>query len=187
MITTGQPADQFTVADPYKLVTVNQYATVPTTGQFQLSTPVGNSIEVSNVVSNQVTSVEVTILATTYTDFTVTVVNNNTILIECATAADAIAVTKITIAVGNQVMVQAEQIQFTDINMTTGVISNLRRGMNGTIVNATIDAGSIVQGIQAINQLPQSYYNNDWYGATIDTIPLQYTDTASANFLNTLV
>jgi hypothetical protein len=88
------------------------------------------------------------------------------------------------VVTGNSILIDGEQIGFSLIDMATGVISGLRRGTNGTIVNTSFPTGAVVQGIQPSNLLNSAYYTMDWYSDVVDTIPLQYSVSDPADFLN---
>jgi hypothetical protein len=182
MPTTMQLSDQFTVANPERLV-----RTISRLGVTIVSSAGINYIDVIGVTSSQVTSVTVTIAATNVQidDFVIEVINNNIIRLVFSTSPAGLSV-NIVVAIGNTVMIQSEQIVFSNIDLITGVVSGLRRGTNTTIVNSVLYAGSSVYGVQSQDELT-GYYDQNWYGNLINTIPLQITDTVPAQFLNTVV
>jgi hypothetical protein len=175
MNTTFQISDQLVVADPYRLVEITTYTRTIT----------ARTIDIVSTTSAIVTSVTVTTAGGPVTDFAVGVINNNTIRLTFIVTPDGTSV-EVAVALGNTLMIAAEQISFSSINMATGVISGLRRGMNGTIVNMSMPAGTKVQSVLPSNLLNSMYYMEDWYELGSD-IPLQYSVTPPANFLNTTV
>jgi hypothetical protein len=173
--TTFQINDQLVVADPYRLVEITTYA----------KTITARTIEIIGTTSAEVTSVTVTTAGGPVTDFAVEAINNNTIRLTFIVTPDGTPV-EVAVAVGNTLMIAAEQISYSSINMATGVVSGLRRGMNGTIVNMSLPAGTKVQSVLSSNLLNSMYYMEDWYEQG-SNIPLQYSVTPPANFLNTTV
>jgi hypothetical protein len=176
------------VADPYRVVdmVVRNNQTIGA----------GGNIQIVSVTTALLTSVKV-VLAGTNTqlnDYAIQVINNNTIILTFTTSPVG-TVVDVILALGNQIMVQGEQIKFTSINMTTGEIMGLDRGVNGTIVNPVLYEGSQVVAVLNSEQLNQIYYDITWYehytGADINyptnTIPLQLTSTQPADFLTTVV
>lgn len=184
MTTTGQPSDQFTVVDPYRIVNTVERTGVIVNGTID-NVPNTRYIQIIGVTSKLLSSVVVknSVTNVPVTDFTVSVVNSGTIILVFTSSAIGLSV-NITLAIGNKVIIQSEQIQFVDIDLDTGVISGLSRGMNGTIVNPVLDAYSTVQGILEENELSSGYHVQNWYSSVTDTIPLQFTDSQAANFLN---
>lgn len=187
MNTTLQPSDQMIVADAYRLVDiakeVNQ--TIVNAIIDGVST---NYIEIIGIDTPVLTAVLVTLAGTVtpVTDFIVEVVNNNTVRLVFSTSPAGLVV-DVQLVTGNQVMVQGEQIKFASIDLTTGAISNLERGVNGTIVNTALYEGSEVVAVIDSEELNRAYYDVSWYSAQTDTIPLQLTTSAPADFLNTVV
>jgi hypothetical protein len=181
--TSLQPSDQIVVADPRRIVEISKF-----NGKVIVNSGPENYINISGITSAIVTSVTAVIAntATVVDDYVVRVINNNTIRLVFTSSPAGLSL-DITVAQGNTVRIQAEQIAFAAIDLTTGVISGLRRGQNGTIVNTSLDAGSQVQGVSYQDELNPNYYVLDWYGALNQTIPLQFTDSQPANFLNTTV
>ena len=139
-------------------------------------------------------SVLVSGTATQITDYVVEIVNKNTIKIMFDTSPVGTQV-DVMMAFGNQLMIQGEQIKFTTIDLATGTISGLTRGVNDTIVNDVLYENSPVVAVLDSERLDDSYYDISWYenytGSDIDyptnDIPQQLTSTKPADFLNTVV
>jgi hypothetical protein len=186
MATTLQMSDQFTVADPYRLVKLDSRP-AQTIVNGTIAGQSVNYTEVVGVATARVTSVVVTAAntLTPVTDFAVEIVNNNIIRLVFSTSPAGLSV-DIAIAIGNTVMIQSEQISFTDIDLSTGTVSGLVRGTNGTIVNLELTAGSPVYGVQNQDELSGYYYRN-WYANKTDTVPMSLTSTVPAEFLQVTV
>jgi hypothetical protein len=176
--------DEFTVFDPYKLVKIlSVAATVPSSGD--------KYIDVQGVNTSIITSIVVESGSTEVTDYETSIINNS--IIRLTFTGSTTGAVQITIALGNTVMINSEQITFTNIDLVSGVVSGLKRGMTGTITNETLTQYSSVQSVLVDNQLSPGYYNEFWYNITntggdpvnfTNTIPLQLTRNTIANFLN---
>lgn len=186
MATTLQLSDQFTVADPYRLVKLDSRP-AETIVNGTIAGQSVNYVQVIGVATAHVTSVVVTVASTLtpVTDFAVEVVNNNIIRLVFSTSPAGLSV-DIAVAIGDTVMIQSEQISFTDIDLSTGTVSGLKRGTNGTIVNLELAAGSPVYGVQNQDELSGYYYRN-WYANKTDTVPMSLTSTVPAEFLQITV
>jgi hypothetical protein len=177
LVTTFLPSDQLVVADPYRLVDVQ-------TTNFNIGTPT-LEINVTGTTSYKITSITVMASGTPITDFSVQVINNNTVKLIFETSV--VGLIDVTVVTGNSILIDGEQIGFSLIDMSTGVISGLRRGTNGTIVNKSFSEGAVVRGILPSNIMDGAYYIRDWYSASDNTIPLQYSVSEPADFLNVVV
>jgi hypothetical protein len=88
---------------------------------------------------------------------------------------------------GNLIYVNGEYIKFGSINLETGTLSNLTRGVNGTGVKPILDKYSEVFGILSNNKLSNLNYNLTWNSKVYNQElgdPLQISSTNAANFLN---
>jgi len=93
----------------------------------------------------------------------------------------------ITEVLGNLIYLNGEYIKFGSINLATGVLSNLTRGLNGTGVQKSITKYSEVYGILSTNAMPAINYNQIWNSNVYNTQlgdPLQISNTNAAIFLN---
>jgi hypothetical protein len=184
--TTLQPSDQIEVADVRRLVGITVETRTIVTGVINGVTQ--NFVLVDGVNTPIVTSITVVNSATgaPVTDFAIQVVSNNTLRLVFSSSPPGLSV-DVTIAQGNQIMVQGEQIGFANVDIDTNTLSGLVRGLNGTIVNETLYKGSPVVAVSNAQQMNKVYYNYSWYTAQTDTIPLQLSVNPSADFLNITV
>ena len=65
--------------------------------------------------------------------------------------------------IGNMLLVAAEYIQFTEIDLSTNSVTGLLRGRRDTITNAFIEAGTTVQSVLERDRLATEYYSQWWY------------------------
>lgn len=93
----------------------------------------------------------------------------------------------ITEVLGNLIYLNGEYIRFGSIDLNTGVLSDLTRGVNGTGVQPTIPKYSEVFGLLSDNRMSNVDYGLTWnssiYNAELGD-PLQISNTNSAKFLN---
>jgi hypothetical protein len=93
----------------------------------------------------------------------------------------------ITVVQGNLIYLNGEYIRFNSINLATGVLSELSRGLNGTGVQSVIPVYSEAYGILSTNRMTNINYNTTWnsyvYNQELGD-PLQISNTSAANFLN---
>ncbi len=93
----------------------------------------------------------------------------------------------ITEVLGNLIYLNGEYIKFGSIDLVTGVLSDLTRGLNGTGVQQIIAKYSEVYGVLSTNTMSALNYNQTWNSYVYNTQlgdPLQISDTNAANFLN---
>jgi len=93
----------------------------------------------------------------------------------------------ITEVLGNLIYLNGEYIRFGAIDLATGVLSNLTRGLNGTGVQPLIPQYAEVYGILSTNRMPNINYNLNWNSNFYNTElgdPLQISITPAAIFLN---
>lgn len=94
----------------------------------------------------------------------------------------------ITILEGNTVYINGEQIRFGAVDFDNNTLSNLERGVNGTSKQPLISTYTEVYGLLSANRLNDVYYNQTWNSNVFnvaDGDPLQISQTAAAEFLNT--
>lgn len=88
---------------------------------------------------------------------------------------------------GNLIYLNGEYIGFTNVDIATGVLSGLVRGLNGTGIQPIILKYSEVYGILSANRMTNINYNDTWnsniYNVELGD-PLQISQTNAANFLN---
>jgi hypothetical protein len=93
---------------------------------------------------------------------------------------------EITVILGDTILINGEQIRFTDVDFDANTITGLQRGANGTAEQVLIPKYSRVYGYLPQNLLPTvDYYltwNSNIYNTTLGD-PLQISDTESAIFL----
>jgi len=94
----------------------------------------------------------------------------------------------ITILEGNLIMINGEQIKFTNADLTNNTISGLQRGANGTSANQFVPKFTEVYSLLSNNRMTNINYqltwNSDIYNATLGD-PLQISETNAAEFLRT--
>lgn len=184
----AQYTDVLTVHDPLKLVTVYQLTGIQVLNGLINGLP-ANYCDITVPDASLITSI-----TSSVTDFTVLSQSISTSRL-VFTSTPAGTVLDFTVAVGNCLIIQSEQIIFDSIDLVTGTVTGLKRGSNGTIVNAQLDQYSTVQTVLSENRLPISYNAIDWYerftgldrGFPTTTMPLQSSVSDPAQFLNTLV
>jgi hypothetical protein len=100
------------------------------------------------------------------------------------TIGDSLIITEVQ---GNLIYLNGEYIRFNTIDLATGVLSGLTRGLNGTGMQIFTDKYSEVYGILSTNRMTTINYNATWnsnvYNQELGD-PLQISNTSAANFLN---
>jgi hypothetical protein len=100
------------------------------------------------------------------------------------TIGDSLIITEVQ---GNLIYLNGEYIRFNTIDLSTGVLSGLTRGLNGTGIQLFTDKYSEVYGILSTNRMTTINYNTTWnsyvYNQELGD-PLQISTTDAANFLN---
>jgi len=93
---------------------------------------------------------------------------------------------EITVILGDTILINGEEIRFTDVDFDANTITGLQRGANGTAEQVLIPKYSRVYGYLSQNLLPAvDYYltwNSNIYNTTLGD-PLQISATESAIFL----
>lgn len=156
-VSTGSIADVLSVDDASKLVTVRtQTVTTDNTGRAVIT---GNTLTLTSVklsISNQ---------------FTVSQGDNvNSIVLQIAGITTPTVVT-VTYCFGNMLLINSEYIQFTSIDLDNNTVTGLLRGRKGTITNAEIPAGTVVQSVLDRDRLPEKDWYEWWYGTAGWNVP----------------
>jgi hypothetical protein len=93
----------------------------------------------------------------------------------------------VVLGIGNTIYLNGEQIKFTTVNLDFNLFTGLQRGVNGTGIQKLHNAYSTVYGMLSTNRMTAALYDNTWNSNNFNEIsgdPLQISDTAGANFLN---
>jgi hypothetical protein len=183
-ISTGSISDILYVTDASKLVEQKNYSRV------------ANSSGIVDVPANLKYSVS-PVTIDLPNPFTVQYISGNILRITISGITVPTPVT-VTVTEGNMILLNSEFIQFTQINLTTNIVTGLLRGRKGTITNGNMSAGTTVQSVLPRDKMPQRYYDRWWYDISgwdfypWDTYPwdnsfqaitLEQSTTAPANFL----
>jgi hypothetical protein len=166
---TGRTDDVLYVQDVTKLVQVLTFDNL---------TVSSNSVTVTGVLASQITSIVVRDNSSTvipWSSYTIDGAYQITIMLTATGTVD------VTIAQGNQLLIENEQIQFNSVDIENNTVSGLIHGVNGTITNAVYSQYTSVQSIQTRNKLAYDYWYINWYASS--GAPLQLQDTQPAIFL----
>jgi hypothetical protein len=177
---TGRFDDVLHVHDASRLVETHTFTVTPDAqsvfrvGEFAANQVTG--IVIVDALDNHITDYAINAAEVAGTEYT----TNRNISLDITVQESYTGPLTVTVAVGNKLIVQSEQIQFTSIDLVNNTVTGLLRGRNGTITNTVFEKYSTVQSMLDRDQMSAQDYTVNWYD---EYAPLQLNVTPQALFL----
>jgi hypothetical protein len=168
------------VHDASRLVETHTFTVTPDAqsvfrvGEFAANQVTG--IVIVDALDNHITDYAINAAEVAGTEYT----TNRNISLDITVQESYTGPLTVTVAVGNKLIVQSEQIQFTSIDLVNNTVTGLLRGRNGTITNTVFEKYSTVQSMLDRDQMSAQDYTVNWYD---EYAPLQLNVTPQALFL----